>query len=191
LATGHAAGARQTAAAVTELADQNQVLSLQAAALRCQGLAEGDAGLLADAARLYAGTPRLPERAGASEDAGAAFIGRGDVDAAGPLLRHACHAYEDMGATRDLARAESLLRSVGIRRGRRGRRGRPGTGWASLTATEQAVAELVAQGLSNPQIGERMFVSRRTVQTHLAHVFTKLELSSRTQLAAEVTRRRA
>jgi DNA-binding CsgD family transcriptional regulator len=52
------------------------------------------------------------------------------------------------------------------------------------------VAALVADGLSNPQIGERLFISRRTVQTHLAHVFAKLDISSRTQLAAQVARRR-
>jgi DNA-binding CsgD family transcriptional regulator len=62
---------------------------------------------------------------------------------------------------------------------------------ASLTPAEQAVAALVAEGLSNPQIGERLFVSRRTVQTHLAHVFTKLDITARAQLAAEVTRQRA
>jgi DNA-binding CsgD family transcriptional regulator len=50
------------------------------------------------------------------------------------------------------------------------------------------VARLVAEGLSNPQIGDRLYVSRRTVQTHLAHVFAKLSISSRAQLAAEVTR---
>jgi DNA-binding CsgD family transcriptional regulator len=49
---------------------------------------------------------------------------------------------------------------------------------------------MVAEGLSNPQIGERLYVSRRTVQTHLAHVFAKLDISSRAQLAAEVTRQR-
>jgi DNA-binding NarL/FixJ family response regulator len=52
------------------------------------------------------------------------------------------------------------------------------------------VVALVAEGLSNPQIGQRLFVSPRTVQTHLAHVFTKLQITSRTQLAAEATRRR-
>jgi DNA-binding CsgD family transcriptional regulator len=52
------------------------------------------------------------------------------------------------------------------------------------------VAGLVAEGLSNPQIGERLYISSRTVQTHLAHVFAKLDLSARAQLAAEVTRRR-
>ena len=48
---------------------------------------------------------------------------------------------------------------------------------------------LVADGLSNPQIGERLFISRRTVQTHLVHVFAKLGISSRAQLAAQVARR--
>ena len=52
------------------------------------------------------------------------------------------------------------------------------------------MARLVAEGLSNPQIGERLYVSRRTVQTNLAHVFTKLDISSRAQLAAETARHR-
>jgi DNA-binding CsgD family transcriptional regulator len=71
-----------------------------------------------------------------------------------------------------------------------GRRGRPRSGWDSLTPTEHSVAGLVAEGLSNPQIGKRLYISSRTVQTHLAHVFAKLDLSARAQLAAEVTRRR-
>ena len=71
----------------------------------------------------------------------------------------------------------------------RGERRRPSTGWASLTPAEHQVAELVAGGLTNPQIGERLFISRRTVQTHLAHIFAKLGLSTRSELAAEVTRR--
>src|SRR4029450_13155220 len=52
--------------------------------------------------------------------------------------------------------------------------------WAPLAA-------LAAAGRSNPQIGDRLFISRRTVQTHLAHVFAKLDLTSRAQLAALVT----
>jgi DNA-binding CsgD family transcriptional regulator len=51
--------------------------------------------------------------------------------------------------------------------------------------------EPVAEGLSNPQIGERLSVSRRTVQTYLAHVFAKLQISSRARLVAEATRRQA
>jgi DNA-binding CsgD family transcriptional regulator len=83
------------------------------------------------------------------------------------------------------------LRHAGIRRGRRGPRSRPQFGWQSLTPTEQTVAGLVAEGLSNPQIGDRLYVSRRTVQAHLAHIFAKLDLTSRAQLAAEVIRRTA
>ena len=64
------------------------------------------------------------------------------------------------------------------------------SGWQSLTPSEQAVVDLVAEGLSNPQIGQRLYVSRRTVQTHLAHVFAKLHITSRTQLAAEAIRHR-
>jgi DNA-binding NarL/FixJ family response regulator len=48
------------------------------------------------------------------------------------------------------------------------------------------VAGLVGEGLSNPQIAERLFVSRRTVQTHVAHIFVKLDIASRAQLAALV-----
>ena len=70
-------------------------------------------------------------------------------------------------------------------------RRRPQTGWASLTPTERAIADLVAEGLSNPQIGDRLYISRRTVQTHLAHVFIKLDITTRAQLAADVTQRRA
>jgi DNA-binding CsgD family transcriptional regulator len=71
----------------------------------------------------------------------------------------------------------------------RGRRGRPASGWESLTPAELQVVELVAQGLSNPQIGERLFVSRKTVTSHLGHVFAKLGVSSRAELSAEAARR--
>ena len=127
---------------------------------------------------LPARTPALPLRVRVSP-----------IDAR-PMLDRAVETYERLDAARDLARIESVLRTAGIRRGRRGARGRPQHGWASLTSTEQNVAHLVAEGLSNPQIGDRLFVSRRTVQTHLAHVFAKLAISSRAQLAAEVIRQR-
>jgi len=98
--------------------------------------------------------------------------------------------YEQVDAGRDLARAEAVLRQAGIRRGRRGLRGRPKFGWPSLTPAEQAVASLVADGLTNPEIGARLYISRRTVQTHLIHVFAKLDIASRAQLAAQVTSHR-
>ena len=80
---------------------------------------------------------------------------------------------------------------MGVRRGRHVTHRRAQSGWQSLTPSERAVVDLVAEGLSNPQIGQRLYVSRKTVQTHLAHVFAKLHITSRAQLAAEATRRRA
>ena len=165
--------------------------SLTGAALRCRGLAEDDAELLAAAVDAYARGPRPLELALAAEDAGRAMDRHGRADRARLLLGRAAAGYERLDAARDLARAESALRDLGIRRGRRGPRGRPRTGWPSLTVTELTVAGLVAEGLTNPQIGDRLYVSRRTVQTHLVHIFAKLDISSRAQLAAEATRQPA
>jgi predicted ATPase/DNA-binding CsgD family transcriptional regulator len=71
----------------------------------------------------------------------------------------------------------------------RGPRRRPPGGWASLTPTELRVAELASEGLTNPQIGERMFISRETVKTHLSHVFGKLDIRNRAELTAQAVRR--
>jgi DNA-binding CsgD family transcriptional regulator len=79
--------------------------------------------------------------------------------------------------------------AVAYARRARGERKRPSRGWGSLTPTELEVARLIAAGLTNPQIGERMFISRGTVKTHVAHIFAKLAISSRSELAAEATRR--
>jgi predicted ATPase/DNA-binding CsgD family transcriptional regulator len=73
--------------------------------------------------------------------------------------------------------------AVTLVRRTRGQRGRPSTGWASLTPTEQEVVQLVVAGLSNPEISAKLFMSRGTVKTHLSHVFTKLGVGNRTELA--------
>jgi len=190
LAAGDIGRARDVSAAVTEVASGNEVPWMTGAALRCQGLVEDDAEILQAAAVACARGSRPLQLALASEDAGAAFARQGRLDRARPLLDQALGIYERLGAARDLARAEATLREAGIRRGRRGTRGRPQTGWASLTPAEHAVAGLVAEGLSNPQIGERLYISRRTVQTHLGHMFAKLDIATRAQLAVDVTRHR-
>jgi DNA-binding CsgD family transcriptional regulator len=65
----------------------------------------------------------------------------------------------------------------------RGARKRPATGWNSLTPTELEVVQLVVGGLNNVEVGARLFMSRGTVKTHLSHVYTKLGVSNRTELA--------
>jgi DNA-binding CsgD family transcriptional regulator len=79
--------------------------------------------------------------------------------------------------------ALGLPDAVDYARRSRGRRGRPSSGWASLTPTEQSVVRLAVEGLSNPDIGSRLFMSRSTVKTHLSHVYAKLGVTNRTELA--------
>ena len=190
LAADDVSRAREVAAAVTGVASRNQVPWITGAALRCQGMAADDADILDAAVSACARGPRPLELALACEDAGAAFARRGNAARAGQLLGQAITIYERLDAARDLARAEATLRQMGIRRSRHVKHRSAQSGWESLTPSERAVVNLVAEGLSNPQIGQRLYVSRRTVQTHLAHVFAKLHLTSRTQLAAEAIRHR-
>src|SRR5207244_3443900 len=63
-----------------------------------------------------------------------------------------------------------------------------GGGWENLTKAEAKVAELVAEGLSNPDIARHLFISRRTVQSHVSHALEKLGLSSRVELAVKRAR---
>jgi DNA-binding CsgD family transcriptional regulator len=88
---------------------------------------------------------------------------------------------EGVGMTLDAAVAYT-------RRGR-GERKRPSVGWASLTPAEVDVVRAVAEGLTNAQIAKRLFVTPNTVKTHLQHVYTKLGIGSRAELAAAVARR--
>jgi DNA-binding CsgD family transcriptional regulator/tetratricopeptide (TPR) repeat protein len=163
--------------------------SARLVALRCRGLLDGDAKVLAEASSVAAQQPRPLDGALAQLDAGIAVGREGDRDAGVAVLRAAAETFERLGASWHVSRTDAALRSLGVRRGRRGPRSRPLTGWGSLTESERRIAELVAEGLSNPEIARRLFVSRRTVETHVSHVLRKLEVSSRVQLAAEAVRR--
>ena len=190
LAAGEAGRARDVAAAVTGVASRIQVPWITGAALRCQGLAEDDVGILQAAVNAYARGSRPLELALTCEDAGAAFARRGNVARACQLLDQAITIYERLDAARDLARAEATLRQMGIRRGRHVTHRRAQSGWQSPHPQRAGRGGPGRRGLSNPQIGQRLYVSRRTVQTHLAHVFAKLDITSRAQLAAEAARHR-
>ena len=93
-------------------------------------------------------------------------------------LRTACTMLESMGAEGFADRARRGLQATGETVHRRATTG----GEAELTAQEAQIARLARDGLSNPEIGARLFISARTVQYHLRKVFTKLGISSRTEL---------
>src|SRR6185436_1009175 len=96
-------------------------------------------------------------------------------------LSQAVRIYSDAGATWDAARVRRRLRELGVRL-RLVKTNRPVSGWGSLTHSEVAVARLVANGLKNWEVAERLFVSRHTVSMHLRHAFTKLHINSRVEL---------
>ena len=180
-----AGGDRDRAAA---LASQTQRLAttrpgnpdVAVAAAHARGLIDQDPAVLQRAAGRYAAARA---RAGALEDAGNAWAGHGDRDRATTLLSQAYARYEELGDADDLARVRSSLRAVGTRLCHWTHADRPPFGWDSLTGTERRVADLVVQGLSNRQVAERVFLSTHTVAFHLRHIFWKLGVTSRVQLA--------
>jgi DNA-binding CsgD family transcriptional regulator len=188
-----AAGDHDHARAVTQqVADGARragVASAAGAALRCQGLVDDDPDILLAAVQAYRRAPPTIELALACEDAGTALAKAGRGAAAVSVLNEALDVYVHAGAQRGLARVDAALRALGVRHRRSRQLRRATVGWDSLTASELGVARLAAEGLTNPQIGDRLFISRRTVATHLANVFRKLGITNRVQLAAEVSRR--
>ena len=87
--------------------------------------------------------------------------------------------------------ALSLDEAVAYVRRARGTRKRPSGGWESLTPTELEIVRHAAAGLTNPEIGERMFISRGTVKVHLSHIYAKLGMRNRSEVAAEAMRRQS
>ena len=150
-----------------------------AAAAHARGVATSDPESLAAAATDH----RSPwARASAAEDSAEVRAERGDRTEARSWLERAAADYLACGAARDHARIRSRLRDLGGRRRHWSRQQRPVSGWHSLTETEHAVAELVAEGLSNQKVATRMFLSRHTVDFHLRHIFRKLGIESRVVL---------
>jgi DNA-binding NarL/FixJ family response regulator len=92
-------------------------------------------------------------------------------------LREATQTFEALGHVRLAGRARRELRASGERAGRR-----VPEAWAKLTPQELQIAQLAADGLSNREIGERLYLSHRTVGSHLYRLFPKLGVTSRTQL---------
>jgi DNA-binding CsgD family transcriptional regulator len=150
--------------------------SLAAADAHARGVAEQDAALLDDAAARH----RHPwARASALEDSGMVLL-TSDTPAARVRFQRALDGYEDIGARRGADRVRGRIAGL---RGDVGEEGRkPVAGWASLTETDRQVSALVAEGLTNLQVADRMTLSRHTVDSHLRQIFRKLNINSRVEL---------
>ena len=107
------------------------------------------------------------------------------------LVQRLREALGDDALTSACGEGEALRRDAAVAyvRRARGSRKRPSAGWESLTPTELEIVRHAAAGLTNPEIGERMFISRGTVKIHLSHIYAKLGLRNRSEVAAEAMRR--
>jgi DNA-binding NarL/FixJ family response regulator len=104
-------------------------------------------------------------------------------------LERAAAAFDTCGALRYRESAERELGKLGHRTHRRTRAGNSnGTGVETLTARELQVARLVVDRKTNPQIAAQLFLSNKTVETHLRNIFRKMDVASRVELARTVER---
>jgi DNA-binding CsgD family transcriptional regulator/tetratricopeptide (TPR) repeat protein len=174
--TGAAARAVEVAAA-DAAADPSP--SRVCAARCCRALVAGDADELLAVAAEYQGYRWVLKASFAFEQAAVRLARAGEIVRARAALNEAVRMYADAGATWDVKRADARLRPYGVRRGPRSVHRRATVGWESLTPSERVIAALVAQGRSNPDIAAELFLSRRTVQTHVSRILAKLQLHSR------------
>jgi DNA-binding NarL/FixJ family response regulator/tetratricopeptide (TPR) repeat protein len=196
LATGRradaerAAATAETCAAMVSLPSAAAMASLAAAAVALdagQATAAAEHALGA-AAALDAVAARF-DAAHARALAGRALARAGDRERAALELELAATAFESFGSLRYRDQVERELRKLGRRIHRRTR---PGTHDArdvtALTGRELEIARLVVDRKTNPQIAAELFLSQKTVETHLRNMFRKLDVSSRVELARTVER---
>ncbi|WP_165495172.1 LuxR C-terminal-related transcriptional regulator [Actinomadura roseirufa] len=186
LAAGETSGAERIVAAAVDIARRNSTVpSVSTAAQHARGVLHADPEALRAAA---SGHTDAWARALASEDLALLLQHQGEErEQTVRALDEALSQYRAVGAARDTARVRSRLRRLGERRRHWENRRRPASGWAGLTGTEQRVSLLVAQGLTNQRIADRLFISVHTVAYHLRQVYRKLGIGSRVELTRLVT----
>jgi len=177
------AGLRQRVVAAVASADHGaRTETLPAAVTRhARALLDDDVQALDEATEILASTATPILYAGAVEDGGARRM-QTDPDGATARLQQAFDLYADLGCVADARRVARSLAAMGVQR--RVARPRVGAGWDSLTASEERVLEIVADGATNRQVAERLGVSPHTVNAHLRKVFAKLDVHSRAELIA-------
>jgi len=173
----------------TALAAESEIPHRQASALHCRGLLDHDAARLLRAAERYGDASRPLLSAKALEAAAGDFVRTDDRGQARAAFMRAMEIYTSLGAAADVARLQARFRAYGIRRGPRAKHRQARSGWDSLTPAETKIAALVQGGLSNPEIASRLFLSPRTVATHVSHILKKLDVHSRIDIAREAALR--
>jgi DNA-binding CsgD family transcriptional regulator len=190
VAAGRVGEAKEIAAELQACAAQNpHVSSIQGAALAGTAMVSRDVDMMLDAVAAYRAGSRSFDLARSFEDAAELLASTERRAEAVDSLRQALEIFRRLGAARCAMRATATLRSLGVRGGTSGPRRAGGTGWDALTPSERVVVELVAQRLTNAEIAQRLFISRRTVETHVSHALVKTGLRSRVELGAEAVRR--
>jgi DNA-binding CsgD family transcriptional regulator len=188
LAAGNREQAAVAVAAAARAAEQLPVASRRAGALRAAGLLSDDFESLREAVGVARDAPRPLDRAHALRDLAAALARSGEHAAARPPAEEALETLAGLGADGERRSARSMLRDAGLHVGARSKHA-AGSGWESLTRTEREIVKLTAEGRSNPEIAQALFIGRRTVRWHLSNVFLKLGVSSRGELTAQALRR--
>jgi DNA-binding CsgD family transcriptional regulator len=175
---GRGADSRSMAAAYAAVAERSGLPLAIALGRRCLGLAEGSAVDLEAAIAMLGAAGNPYEEARTRPCLGELLRRRGKRAAASDTLELALRTFEQVGADAWAERARSELRLTGVAV----HRTRSST-LGDLTPQERNVARLVATGFTNREIAERLFVTMNTVETHLRHIFQKLDVTSRTQVA--------
>lgn len=191
LRAGDRSKARAVTVAMLRLTDQNPgVASFAGAAAHAEWLLHGRPDRLHEALRHYRSSPRTLARAAAMEDAARAEHGSGHRDRALTLLEQALRIYDGSGAVRDARRVRERMSAFGIGQGS-SMPAEPLSPWESLTESELRVVKLVVEGMTNREVAGRLYLSPHTVDSHLRHVFTKLNVNSRVELTRLFTAREA
>lgn len=186
----HAAAATQSCAEAVALPTAAGMASLAAAEV---ALEAGEPSTAAEralaAATVFETADALWDAARARELAGRALAQAGDTDRAIRELELAAAAFDSFGSLRYRDRAERELGRLGHRIHRRTRPGNAdGNGIETLTARELQVAQLVVDRQTNPEIAAQLFLSNKTVESHLRNIFRKMNVASRVELARAVER---
>ena len=185
-AAGDNERARNMAAEDLEKAQRWGAASGIGIALRAAALMDGGAtsiDRLREAANVLERSPARLEHARALTDLGAALRRANRRTEARSMLQKGLTLAERCGAHALVERARLEVRAAGGRSS-----DAVGIGLQRLTVSERRVAELAARGHSNPEIAQTLFVTRKTVETHLGHVYSKLDISGRAQLGRALAR---